>query len=77
MSAVRVKAIGRRPTRSPPVGTDPEWEEAILQGGGYQTVRFGPPVTPPVIKYLMIANAAVLILQSYLDSRPFRSAPPS
>jgi len=35
-----------------------------LQGGGYQTVRFGPPVTPPVIKYLMIANAAVLILQS-------------
>ena len=34
-----------------------------MYGRGHQTVSFGPPVTPNVIKYLMIANAAVLILQ--------------
>lgn len=34
-----------------------------MYGRGYNTVRFGPPITPDVIKYLMIANVAVLVLQ--------------
>lgn len=34
-----------------------------MYGRGQQSVSFGPPVTPNVIKYLMIANVAVLLLQ--------------
>ena len=37
-----------------------------MQGRGHQTVSFGPPVTPDVIKYLMIANVAVFVLQHVL-----------
>jgi membrane associated rhomboid family serine protease len=35
-----------------------------LHGRGYQTVRFGPPVTPNVIKQLLIANLAVFVAQA-------------
>jgi len=35
-----------------------------LHGRGYQTVRFGPPVTPSIIKYLLIANLAVFVAQT-------------
>lgn len=34
-----------------------------MHGRGYQTVSFGPPVTPDVIKYLLIANVGVFLLQ--------------
>jgi membrane associated rhomboid family serine protease len=34
-----------------------------LYGRGHQTVQFGPAHTPDVIKYLLIANVAVFILQ--------------
>jgi membrane associated rhomboid family serine protease len=37
-----------------------------LHGRGYQTVRFGPPVTPNVVKYLLIANLAVFVAQALL-----------
>ncbi len=39
-----------------------------MQGRGYQ-VGFGPPHTPDIIKYLMIANVGVYILQ-HLTSNP-------
>jgi membrane associated rhomboid family serine protease len=39
-----------------------------LQGRGYQTVRFGPPVTPNVIKQLLIANLAVFVAQALLPA---------
>ena len=32
-----------------------------MGGRGYQTTSFGPPVTPKVIKSLMIANAVVFV----------------
>jgi membrane associated rhomboid family serine protease len=35
-----------------------------LHGRGYQTVSFGPPVTPNVIKQLLIANLAVFVAQA-------------
>lgn len=37
-----------------------------MHGRGYQTsgLGFGPPVTPPVVKNLLIANAAVYVLQA-------------
>jgi membrane associated rhomboid family serine protease len=35
-----------------------------LHGRGYQTVRFGPPVTPNVIKQLLIANLVVFVAQA-------------
>ena len=35
-----------------------------MYGRGHQTVSFGPPVTPNVIKYLMIANLAVFVVQA-------------
>ncbi len=34
-----------------------------MYGRGQQTISFGPPVTPDVIKYLLIANVAVFLLQ--------------
>jgi len=34
-----------------------------VHGRGYQTSSFGPPLTPPVVKYLMIANLVVFLLQ--------------
>jgi membrane associated rhomboid family serine protease len=34
-----------------------------LNGRGQQQVRFGPPVTPQIIKNLMIANAVVFVAQ--------------
>jgi membrane associated rhomboid family serine protease len=34
-----------------------------LYGRGYQTVSFGPPVTPQIIKVLLLANVGVFILQ--------------
>ena len=39
-------------------------EEANVYGRGYNAVRFGPPVTPDIIKYLMIVNVGVLVLQA-------------
>jgi membrane associated rhomboid family serine protease len=38
-----------------------------LYGRGYQQVRFGPPHTPDVIKYLLIANVAVFLAQKLVD----------
>jgi membrane associated rhomboid family serine protease len=35
----------------------------LSYGRGYQTVSFGPPVTPHIIKVLLIANLGVFILQ--------------
>jgi membrane associated rhomboid family serine protease len=35
-----------------------------LYGRGHQTVSFGPPVTPNVIKQLLIANLAVFVAQA-------------
>ena len=35
-----------------------------MYGRGHQTVRFGPPVTPNVIKHLLIANLAVFVAQA-------------
>ena len=35
-----------------------------MHGRGYQTVSFGPPVTPNVIKQLLIANLAVFVAQA-------------
>jgi membrane associated rhomboid family serine protease len=37
-----------------------------LYGRGYQTVSFGPPVTPNVIKQLLIANLAVFVAQALI-----------
>ena len=34
-----------------------------MYGRGYQSVRFGPPTTPNIIKVLMIINVGVFILQ--------------
>ena len=36
-----------------------------MYGRGYQGpgMRLGPPVTPPIVKQLLIANAAVFVLQ--------------
>jgi membrane associated rhomboid family serine protease len=34
-----------------------------VYGRGQQTVSFGPPVTPDIVKYLLIANVAVFLLQ--------------
>ena len=39
-----------------------------MYGRGYQTVRFGPPVTPNVIKQLLIANLAVFVAQALFPS---------
>ena len=35
-----------------------------MYGRGHQTVSFGPPVTPNVIKQLLIANLAVFVAQA-------------
>ncbi len=35
-----------------------------MHGRGYQTVRFGPPVTPNVIKQLLIANLVAFVAQA-------------
>ena len=34
-----------------------------MHGRGYQTSSIGPPLTPPVVQHLMIANLAVFVLQ--------------
>ena len=34
-----------------------------MHGRGYQTSGFGPPLTPPVVQHLMIANLVVFVLQ--------------
>jgi membrane associated rhomboid family serine protease len=35
----------------------------FVHGRGYQTSGFGPPLTPPIVQYLMIANLVVFALQ--------------
>jgi hypothetical protein len=35
----------------------------FVHGRGYQTSGFGPPLTPPIVQYLMIANLVVFGLQ--------------
>jgi membrane associated rhomboid family serine protease len=48
-----------------------------LYGRGYQTIRFGPPVTPNVIKQLLIANLAVFVGQRLLpDLGPLGAVTP-
>ena len=34
-----------------------------MHGRGYQTSSFGPPLTPPIVQQLMIANLVVFVLQ--------------
>jgi len=34
-----------------------------VHGRGYQTGGFGPPLTPPVVQHLMIANLVIFVLQ--------------
>ena len=41
------------------------------QGGG---IGFGPPVTPPVIKQLLIANLAIFVLDFLIPGRPLTHA---
>ena len=50
-----------------------------MYGRGYQNpgLGFGPPVTPPIVKQLLIANAIVFLVQMLLDQQrvlvgPFR-----
>lgn len=47
-----------------------------MHGRGYQTsgLGFGPPVTPPVVKNLLIANAVVYVLQALYPGITFYGA---
>jgi len=39
-----------------------------VYGRGHQTISFGPPVTPPIIQHLIIANIAVFLLDRLLPT---------
>jgi membrane associated rhomboid family serine protease len=42
-------------------GRDPRKGEVNLHGRGHRTSSFGPPLTPPVVQHLIIANVVVFI----------------
>lgn len=42
-----------------------------MYGRGNPGVGFGPPITPPVIKQLLIANAVVFVVQNLANTFPF------
>jgi membrane associated rhomboid family serine protease len=48
-----------------------------VYGRGYQRggVGFGPPITPPIIKYLLIANGAIFLLQMMFQSHLVQVGP--
>ncbi len=48
-----------------------------MYGRGQQTpgLGFGPPVTPPIVRNLMIANAAVFVLQKLFGGQPAQVGP--